>query len=136
MTVYFSTPTPTPFAPVALDAVLGLDVTVNVADTWTDILSLTIPAGSHLISGQFMANGVAVTMLARIYDGTNVVAICRVDSSNSMPYPIVPRKMVYAAGVTLKLQAYTRTNQPMTVRASEPITGLSPATWLSAEQYA
>lgn len=92
-----------------LDAILASPVTLTVAGTFYDLVSVVLSVGTWLIWGQSYVDGSASgsASSARLYNSTGAVTLATAWSSAAASSTAVgPAKIVVAAGTpTIKLQA-------------------------------
>lgn len=133
---YATTPPPAGYNSVG--GLIGL--LILVANTFTDIATVAVPAGAFLVSA--MANvasdaTLATTFVGRITDGgTNVYMIVAVDvpaGGNQACLVFTPRRIVLPAGVTLHLQVETTTGAATAAKVWQQQQSGVPGSWLFAE---
>jgi hypothetical protein len=95
-------------------AVLGADVALTPANTWVDVLSLSLAAGTWIIWGSMqIAAGDLQTDEIRLYDGANVLASggqTITSGAYRAQASIVSGAVVLGATTTITLQGYTQTS--------------------------
>lgn len=90
------------FAAVILEAHLTGNVTMTTANTVYDAVTLSLPAGTHLLFGRiaFHDNGGGSTCVGQLYDGTAVVAQAETGLSASFDGSVALFAAVVLTGTT------------------------------------
>lgn len=123
-------------------AQLSGDVTMTNANTWYNGPSLSLGAGTWMLSGAALVLGttVAQDIVVRISDGTNHYASAQFSHGNAVQHAAalsLPRVVVtLAATTTVKVQAAS-TAAGCSIKAATTSNGSgNNATWITAERVA